>query len=154
LIIGAIGVFFMSGWDIEIGNLWPTVHLVVAGIGFGLVIAPIVITSMDAVTANYQATAASLVTVARMMGMALGMAALAAWGVERFQSLTEGLLFPLPQMGEAEEAFTHRLLEYQSATAEASMTLFQGFFRVATSLLLVAILPALMLRRHRKGIDR
>jgi EmrB/QacA subfamily drug resistance transporter len=148
--VAAVGLFLMSRWDAGVADPGMTRHLVVAGLGFGLVIAPIFVTAMDAVPASYQATAASLVTVARMVGMALGMAALSAWGMEHFQGLTQGLLFPLPAAGEAEEAFARRLGEYQAGVTQASVDLFQNFFRGAAVLLLAAIVPALGLRGRRR----
>ncbi|MCH7924724.1 MAG: MFS transporter [Planctomycetes bacterium] len=78
LMVAAIGLFLMSGWEIDISDPQLTIHLALAGLGFGLVIAPLFVTAMDAGPDDYQATAASLVTVARMIGMALGLAALSA----------------------------------------------------------------------------
>lgn len=46
--------------------------------------------ALSSVGLDYRATVASLVTVSRMVGMALGLAALSAWGVEHFQGLSAG----------------------------------------------------------------
>ena len=96
LVLGSLGLFLMSGWTLDIADPRMTLHLALAGLGFGLIIAPVFITAMDATTADYQATSASLVTAARMVGMTFGMAALAAWGVGEFQAATQGLALPLP----------------------------------------------------------
>ena len=60
--------------------------------------------ALNSVSEEYRSTAASLVTVSRMIGMALGLAALSAWGVEQFQILTAGLELPIPIPGETAEA--------------------------------------------------
>ena len=99
--------------------------------GFGLVIAPIASRAINAVSEDYRGTAASLVVVARMLGMTLGMAALSAWGVEHFQVLTAGLESPLLHPGESAEALQTRLEEYTAQVAAAGLSLFQNFFRIA-----------------------
>ena len=82
------GLLFMSGWETDVGEFRLTVPLVAAGLGFGLVIPPISVSALSAAPSHYWGAAASLVTASRMVGMALGLAALSAWGIERFYSLT------------------------------------------------------------------
>ena len=139
----ALGLFLVSGWDLGVGEPQLTLHLVVAGLGFGLVISPIMTQALTAVSDDYRATAASLVVVARMLGMTLGLAALSAWGVEHFQTLMSGLEFPLPQPGESAEEVQTRLAEYSAGLNAAGLSLFHNFLRVAAAGALVAILPAL-----------
>ena len=139
----ALGLFLVSGWDLDVGEPQLTLHLAVAGLGFGLVISPIMTQALTAVSDDYRATAASLVVVARMLGMTLGLAALSAWGVEHFQTLMSGLEFPLPQPGESAEEVQARLAEYSAGLNAAGLSLFHNFLRVAAGVALVAILPAL-----------
>ena len=82
------GLLFMSGWETEVEELRLTVPLITAGFGFGLVIPSIGVSALSAAPSHYWGAAASLVTAARMVGMALGLAALSAWGIERFYNLT------------------------------------------------------------------
>jgi len=65
-----------------------------------------------------------------MIGMALGLAALSAWGMHRFFTLT----------AELPPALTP---EYASELNQASITLFQEFFRVAMGLCLAALVPVM-----------
>jgi EmrB/QacA subfamily drug resistance transporter len=136
LVGAAIGLFLMSGWELDISNPQLTIHMALAGLGFGLVIAPLFVTAMDSCPDDYQATAASLVTVARMIGMALGLAALSAWGMDRFAFLTA----ELPQAISP---------EYGAQLADASITLFQDFFKVAMVLCLVALVPVMWMGDRR-----
>ena len=140
----------VSAWDLDIAEPWLTIHLVIAGFGFGLNNTPIMTGALNAAGKDYQATAASLVVVARMMGMTLGLAALAAWGVEHFQVLTQGLEFPLQQVGEAAAEVEARVAEYNSGLSDAGMALFNKFFRVAGAVALVAMLPALAMGAQRR----
>ena len=128
------GLLFMSGWEVEVEEPWLTAPLVVAGLGFGLVIPPIGISALSAAPSHYWGTATSLVTASRMVGMALGLAALSAWGIERFYSLTAHVT-----IGTTYEATGAPLIE-------AGVTVFQNLFMIAGFLSLIAMLPALLMR--------
>ena len=129
-----VGLLFMSGWETEVEELRLTAPLALTGLGFGLVIPPISISALSAAPSHYWGAAASLVTASRMVGMALGLAALSAWGIERFYSLTAHVV-----IGETFE-------ETEAPLIEAGVTVFQNLFMISGFLALVAILPALMMR--------
>lgn len=141
----ALGLYLVSTWPLDVGEPGLTWHLATAGLGFGLVIAPIMTRALNSVGRDYRATAASLVVVARMMGMTLGLAALAAWGVEHFQALTAELELPMAQPGQTAEAARAAVAAYRAA----GLALFHDFFRVGAVVALVAILPALAMREDR-----
>jgi len=147
LVLVALGMFLASGWELGVADPELTVHLLIAGFGFGLVIAPITVHALDAASEDYRGTAASLVVVSRMMGMTLVLAALSAWGVQHFQVLTTGLEFPLPLAGEAAGIFETRAAEYSANVNAAGLALFQRFFLTASIISLIAIVPALGMRR-------
>ena len=134
-----IGLLFMSGWETEVEELRLTVPLVMAGLGFGLVIPPIGVSALSAAPSHYWGAAASLVTASRMVGMALGLAALSAWGIERFYSLT------------ADATIGATLEETEAPLIEAGVTVFQNLFMIAGFLALFAILPALLMRVEDSG---
>ncbi|MDA0264688.1 MAG: MFS transporter [Chloroflexi bacterium] len=143
----SVGMFLASGWDLGVGDPELTVHLLIAGFGFGLVIAPITVHAIGAADEGYRGTAASLVVVSRMMGMTLGLAALSAWGVGHFQTLTLGLEFPLPQLGDGAGVYESRAAEYTANLNAAGLELFRRFFLVASVVSLAAIVPALAMKR-------
>ena len=145
----ALGLFLISTWDLDVSEPWLTLHLVIAGLGFGLNNTPILTRALSAAGESYRGTAASLVVVSRMLGMTLGLAALSAWGVEHFRSLTSGLELPLPQAGESVAVLEAKAAEYNAQLSDAGLSLFHNFLRVAGAVALVAILPALAL-----GADR
>ena len=150
LLMVAAGLFLCSRWEIGVDDPALTLQLLLAGGGFGLVIAPILHRALRAVSEDYRATAASLVTVARMMGMTLGLAAMSAWGVEHFQVLTSGLELPLPQTGETTEVLNARVEQYTEGINDAGLTVFRAFFRTAAIMALVAI-PFSLLRTRGEG---
>ena len=148
LAAGAVGLASMSGWTTE-PDPSQTLHLVVAGLGFGMVIAPVYLSAMGAADVQHQATAASFATMARMFGMTVGVAALAAWGVGAFESATAGITLPTPVEGESDALYWARLENYEIEVVEASLQLFTDFFRIASWLLAVAIAPALLMGLRR-----
>ena len=150
LLMVAAGLFLCSRWELGVGDPELTLQLLLAGVGFGLVIAPILHRALSAVGEDYRATGASLVTVSRMMGMTLGLAAMSAWGVEHFQVLTSGLEFPILQPGETSAAHAARLEQYTADLNTAGLTVFRNFFRAAAIIALAAI-PFALLPDGRRG---
>ncbi|MDE2900474.1 MAG: MFS transporter [Chloroflexota bacterium] len=128
------GLLFMSGWETEVSQVRLTVPLAMSGLGFGLVIPPIGVSALSAAPSHYWGAAASLVTASRMVGMALGLAALSAWGIERFYSLTADVV-----LGATYE-------ETEAPLIEAGVTVFQNLFMISGFLSLFAIVPALLMR--------
>ena len=128
------GLLVMSTWGTEVAEPRLTLPLVAAGFGFGLVIPPISVSALSAAPSNYWGAAASLVTASRMVGMALGLAALAAWGIERFYSLTAHVT-----VGTTYE-------ETEAPLIAAGVTVFQDIFTIAGCLALLAILSALLMQ--------
>ena len=129
-----VGLLFMSGWETEVSGLRLNMPLAMAGLGFGLVIPPIGISALSAAPSHYWGAAASLVTASRMVGMALGLAALSAWGIERFYSLTADVT-----LGASYE-------ETEGPLIEAGVTVFQNLFMISGFLSLFAIVPSLLMR--------
>lgn len=146
LLLIALGLFLVSGWPLDVGEPELTLHLVVAGLGFGLVIAPIMAQALNAAPQEYHATASSMVVVARLMGMTLGLAGLAAYGIGHFQSLTGGLSLPLPVAGESPAETAARVAAYGAELQNAGLALFQRFFRIAAVAALLALVPLLFHR--------
>ena len=141
LVLIGIGLLFMSGWERDVDELRLTAPLLMAGLGFGLILPPISVTALSAAPSDYWGTAASLVTAARMVGMAMGLAALSAWGIERFYSLTAGMSIG-PSLDEAGEALIG-----------AGVSVFQDLFMIAGLISLLAILPALFMRMEAVTAD-
>ena len=113
-----------------------TLPLITAGLGFGLVIPPIAVSALSAAPSHYWGAAASLVTASRMVGMALGLAALSAWGIERFYSLT------------ADVSLGASYQEAEAFLIDAGVTVFQNLFMITGFLSLIAILPALLMKEE------
>ncbi|OBI90175.1 MFS transporter [Mycobacterium asiaticum] len=101
LLIAGAGYWLISFWrgDLmskqhSIFGLFslPAVHtdLLVAGLGLGLVIGPLSSAALRVVPAAQHGIASASVVVARMTGMLIGVAALTAWGLYRFNQILAG----------------------------------------------------------------
>lgn len=101
MLIAAFAYWLVSKWGLDvlsarhhIGPLsLPTfdTDLALAGFGLGLVIGPLTSAALRVVPAAQHGIASSLVVVARMTGMLIGVAALTAWGLYRFNQIVATL---------------------------------------------------------------
>ena len=144
--LGALGFWWMSGWGLDIADPSLSMHLVTGGLGFGLVIAPLLTVAVNAGGESYRGTAVAFMTAARMLGMTLGLAALSAWGMGHFELLTAGLAFPLQEAGESMAAYQERLAAYEAGVADASIEVFTAFFRIGAALCAAAVVPVLWMQ--------
>ena len=144
LALVAIGFWFMSGWDLDIADPAMGAHLALSGLGFGLLIAPIALVATNAVETGLRGVAAALITAMRILGMTLGVAALAAWGTGRFQELAAGVRL-LPLQRETQVQADARQAEVEARLVEIGLSLFSNFFFIAMVVSLIAILFAAFL---------
>jgi MFS family permease len=97
LLVAAAAYWLIHYWGIDVltsrHNLWLftlprfDTDLALAGLGLGLVIGPLTSAALRVVPAAQHGIASSAVVVARMIGMLVGVAALSAWGLYRFQQI-------------------------------------------------------------------
>ncbi len=152
----ALGFWLMSSWGTDIADPAMSLHLAAAGLGFGILIAPISLAALNSVSSELRGTASATITAMRVVGMTFGLAALTAWGTERFQQLVVGLELPLAIPGETAQQTQARVHEFESALTDAGLSVFNEFFLIAMAVSLIAILPAMfmILRRDSAPIQR
>ena len=157
LALSAGGLAWMSSWSPDAPTDAFAASAAVFGLGFGLTVTPRSAAAMEAAGRAAFGAASATVTVARMIGMALGMAALTAFGSTTITRISNEIY----GSGEAYKQFipaylrdrplhdglVAQALEIWAANKAASILV--GVFLVAAAVTLVAVIPALALRSRR-----
>lgn len=154
LLVAAGGFLLMAGWPMDVlaarhhlGPLSlprPDVDLALAGLALGVVVAPLASVVLKASSVEGHGAASAGVVAARMMGMLVGIGALAAWGLHRFHVLTAHLAPPLPSFtGGA--AYTKALAVYENAVKAAFHVEYAEIFRITAVVCLAAAVWSLAL---------
>jgi EmrB/QacA subfamily drug resistance transporter len=113
-------------------------QLVILGAGFGLVMAPLAAASINAAPDSQRGIAASLVIVFRLIGMSVGLSALTAWGIYRFEILRQQI--QLPPLTDPD--FQRAIFE---GMTQATITVLNETFLISALIAAVALLAALKL---------
>lgn len=143
LLFTAAGFYLMSRWPIHVDWNQITVSTVTTGFGFGLVIAPIGTTAINAVKVKQTGMSSAIVTALRMVGMMLGLAALTSWALAYFKQLAS--TYPsLPPSASADQ-FSQWSKGYAAHLIESAHTVYGAVFFTSMILCLIAIIPAFFL---------
>ncbi len=138
LVVMIAGLWQMAQWSLDIPIDRLQLPLVLAGLGLGLVTTPLATTVLEQVSDIERGIAASLLLVARLLGMTLGLSVLVTWALRRYDALIA--LAELPSLSEP-NAF---VLMAQIA-GQITTTVVTDLFWVTTIIGIVALLPALFL---------
>ena len=142
LLLSTGAYLLVAGWPIQalasryhVGPLSVPrvdVDLALAGFGLGLVIAPVAAAALRSARPEQHGVASAAVVVSRMMGMLVGIAALAAWGLHRFHQLTATLSTPLP-FGRPPAEFQRQLAAYRRSLDAALHSEYREIFLITAA---------------------
>jgi MFS family permease len=160
LLVAALGFLLISGWPVDVLAARHLlgfvslprldVDLAVTGLGLGLVIAPLSSAALRVVPETQHGVAAAGVVVARMTGMLVGVAALAAWGLHRFHTLTASLDTPLP-FGKSPEQVDREMAAYRAAVNSALLTQYTEIFFITAFVCVGGAALALLIGGRRRA---
>jgi MFS family permease len=150
LLIGACGFALMSAWSNELELAWMSVTVAIAGLGLGIVIAPIAEAAIRAAgTQNYGA-ASGLVLLARLIGMTVGLAGVTSFALERLDERVSGLPSISPNPGESATDYFARQQDYlQEQLIPLTLDVVHETFLVAALICLLTIPFVLWMRQRR-----
>jgi len=145
LVAGLAGFAVMGTvWDTTTPYVAMAATLALVGAGLGLVIAPTSAAVVDHAPPDQRGAAAGLVMLFRLMGLSVGLSALTAWGLHRFNELRRGLtLPPLTDPG-----FKAAVEKAQASITTAAIG---EMFAATTVVMAVALVVALTMRRPGGG---
>jgi MFS family permease len=161
-VLAAFGYWLIGGWQLDVlaerhvigGLSLPRfdTDLAIAGLGLGLVIAPLSASVLRIVPAAQHGVASAAVVVARTMGMLIGFAALTAWGLHRFHELTKDLVPPFPP--DFSEAYAKAYAQYQGKLQTALLHEYHEIFLATGACCLVAAVISLAITSRRGASPR
>jgi hypothetical protein len=124
MLMAAVAFVWMSGWGLSsLEEPVATVPLVMAGLGFGLALAPVNASLLAATADAVHGVSSALLVVARMVGMLVGISALTTIGLRRYYSVQVDLPEPVEVCGGAT-----RCAEYTALLKEAGLAQLQTVF--------------------------
>jgi len=158
MLLAAAAYLLISHWPLDVlslryAGILPRLDtdLALAGLGLGLVIAPLAAAALRATPARQHGVASSGVVVARMVGMLVGVAALTAWGLHAFHRRTAKLDTPLP-FGKTPDEYRAQFNAYELAVKVALREEYgEIFFATACLCVLGALLGLLLAGRLSVG---
>jgi MFS family permease len=134
MLLAAVAFIWMSTWGMtSLEEPVATVPLVMAGLGFGLALAPVNASLLAATADAVHGVASALLVVARMVGMLIGISALTTIGLRRYYSVQ----VDLPTPSEVCDGAT-RCAEYTTLLKEAGLAQLQTVFVGAAACALAA----------------
>jgi MFS family permease len=143
LLLTMLGFFLMSQWPVQPSELQLTISTLITGLGFGLVIAPIGTTTINAVRPSQAGVASAIVTALRMVGMTLGLSLLTSWALAHFQQLAAQ--YPTLSLHATSAQFNAWSKGYAAHLTEAAHATYCSVFLISSFICLVALVPAFFL---------
>jgi MFS family permease len=135
LILSALGFFFLSQWSLTITDPRMTIDLAIGGFGFGLIIAPLTTGVINSVREDQKGISSSIIVTTRLIGMIIGLSAIVSWGMDWFHLMTEGMSIT-------------DIVSQPEQLRQSLLGMFHNFFLAAMGICIIAIFPALWLRRE------
>ncbi|MFV0495483.1 MFS transporter [Mycobacterium sp.] len=160
MLVAAGGYWLISYWRTDLMSrrhdifglfTVPAVHsdLLITGLGLGLVIGPLSAAVLRVVPAAQHGIASASVVVARMTGMLIGVAALTAWGLYRFNQILAGLTAAIPP----DATMLERVAAQGQIYLHAFALMYSDIFKVTVAICILGALLGLLIGGRHKHAD-
>ena len=158
LAMSVVGLWQMSAWTPDTTVQGAALSLALFGAGFGLTVTPRSTAAVESVSSGSYGQASSTVTVARMVGMAIGLAILTAYGSTTIDRLYDQVYAsPDAYQQFIPESLRDRPLKdglvveaLEAWAAGEAARIMVGIFLVAAVVTAAAVPPSLLLDRRRR----
>ncbi|MDR0786318.1 MAG: MFS transporter [Gemmatimonadota bacterium] len=144
-----IALWRMSSWEFTHPPQTLLIPLFAAGLGLGFVTTPLATAVLERVREADRGIAASILLVARLSGMTIGLSVLVTWALRRFDALVAAV--PPPPGGLFDPGAAAYIAEQ---AARVMTTVITDLFTATTIIGLLAIVPALFLQGGGRSTDR
>jgi MFS family permease len=144
LALAAAGYWLLRGWLVSPPHTPSWFPPMLAGLGIGLVAAPIATTALQAAGREQGGVLASMVTAARVIGMMVGLSSLTSYGSWRFHTLAAGMRVPPVPSNGGLAGLQRVLTAYSDALQGKEILVLREIFAGAGFCCLLALLPALL----------
>ena len=158
LLIAAGGYYLIAQWPVDLLSARHNLgfvqlplldtDLAIAGLGLGLVIGPLTSATLRVVPAAQHGIASAAVVVARMIGMLIGIAALSAWGLYKFNQYLQTV--PIKP---GADTLAERLAAEAERYREAYVMQYGDIFMVTVIVCVVGALLGLLISGRREHAD-
>jgi MFS family permease len=132
LIMAIGGFLLMTTWKASTPYTTMIPQLILAGVGFGLTMAPIAAAALDTAPQDHRGTASSLVILFRLIGMTVGVSGITTYGLYRTNSLSARLT-------SADMSFS----EMAQVLTNITETVISETFLIACIICLLTLIPVL-----------
>ena len=137
ILAAVVGFALMVGWRMDTPYQKMIPHLVLTGIGLGLVMTPVAASAINAAPDTDRGTASSLVIIFRLVGMTISVSSIATFGVYRANQLSSLWL-----------AGSNDLNEIVQVGMQAAEKVISETFVIAAIFAIMAFVPILFLKEQ------
>lgn len=135
ILLAVLGFGLMTTWTQEITYPTMGLHLVLTGVGLGLIMAPVAAAVINSSPPEHRGTSSALVIIFRLIGMTIGVSGITSYGLRRQRILSLQMLSDNPDLAE--------LSRVGGAVAEQVIS---ETFWIAGAITAAALIPALLLK--------
>jgi MFS family permease len=152
LIVAAVGFVAMSAWPDDLEMALMSVTIALAGLGLGIVIAPIAESAISSAGIENYGVASGLVLLARLVGMTIGLAAITRYAIERLEARTASIAPLRPEPGESTADYFQRQQDYvEEKAVPLTLDVIHETFLVAALVCALTVIAVYWMRSRRGG---